>query len=270
MAKATVGGVSIDYELRGQGAPLLMFNGFRRSRVIWGEPFLRPLEERFTLVLLDNRGTGHSEKPQDGYSVEAFADDGAGVLDAAGIPSAHVFGVSMGGMIAQRFATRHPEKTRGLAIGCSHAGGDSVVPPEKEVWKLLQLLPDDGMDAREVARRQEAAYYTDSFRTASRQVIDEQFEIVNRNPTPESAVKGHLAAIEAFDGVAELAQIKAATLVISGDSDRLIVPENSRLIAGRVSGAALCLLEDSAHFFWVEKPEEAAAKLIEFFAKLAE
>ncbi len=270
MAKAAAGETAIDYELRGQGPPLLMFCGFRRSRVIWGEPFLAPLAEHFTLVLPDNRGTGDSGKPSEGYSIEAFADDGAAVLEDAGIAAAHVFGVSMGGMIAQRFASRHPDRTRGLAIGCSNAGGDSIVPPEREIWELLRLLPDDKMDAREVARRQEVAYYTGPFRESNRALIDEQFRVVNENPTPDFAVKGHLAAIEAFDGTGQLAGIRGPALVITGDSDRLIVPENSRVIAQGIAGAELSLLEDAAHFFWVEKPAETARRLIAFFAGIAE
>lgn len=270
MATAKAGDVSIAYELRGNGAPLIMFNGFRRSRVVWGEPLLQRLERHFTLVLLDNRGTGDSDKPAAGYSVEGFADDGAAVLEHAGIPAAHVFGVSMGGMIVQRFATRHPQRTRGIAIGCAHAGGDAVVPPEQEIWELLKLQPGAGMDAQEVARRQEPAYFTESFRAANRPLLDALFETVARNPTPQHAVQGHLAAIEAFDGVAELPHIAAPTLVITGDSDRLIVPDNSRLIAARIPGAELCVLEDSAHFFWVDKAEEAAQRLIDFFGRLAE
>lgn len=270
MATAFARDITIDYEIRGSGPGLLMLTGFRRSRVIWGEPFLAPLAERFTLVLPDNRGTGVSSKPAEDYSIEAFADDAAAVLDAAGIDKAFVFGVSMGGMIVQRFAQRHGSRTRGIAIGCSHAGGDSVAPPEKEIWDLLKLLPGGGLDAREVARRQEAAYYTEPFRQANRDLIDEQFRIVNENPTPDFAVQGHLRAIENFDGHRDLPAISAPALVIVGDSDRLIVPENSRLIAAGIPDTQLCILPDTAHFFWVEKPAETAAELIRFFTTLGE
>ena len=268
MATTDSNGIRIDYETKGAGTPLLMLAGFRRSRIIWGAPFLDALAERFTLVLPDNRGTGGSDKPQEDYSIEAFADDAAAVLDAAGIDRAFVFGVSMGGMIAQRFAQRHGERTLGVAIGCSQAGGDSVVPPEKEIWELLKLLPDKELDARAVARRQEAAYYTEPFRQANRDIIDEQFRLVNANPTPDFAVRGHLEAIESFDGSNDLSAIKAPTLVITGDSDRLIVPENSRHIAAGIPGSQLCILPEAAHFFWVEKPAEAAEELIRFFSAI--
>lgn len=270
MAKARAGDVAIEFETRGQGPPLIMLAGFRRSRVIWGEPFLEPLAERFTLILPDNRGTGGSDKPEQGYSIAAFADDAAAVLDELAIGAAHLFGVSMGGMIVQSFAVRHPGRALGVAIGCSQAGGEMVSPPEKEIWDLLKLLPNERMDAREVARRQEAAYYTEPFRQANRELIDEQFRVVNANPTPEHAVRGHLRAIEDFDGSAHLGRIAAPALVITGDSDRLIVPGNSRAMAERIPGAELCILPGAAHFFWVEKPRRSAAELIRFFANLAQ
>ena len=86
MPKLNAGAVSIDYELRGGGPPLLMINGFRRSRVVWLEGVLKPLAERFQLILMDNRGTGQSDKPRDGYSIEGFADDCAGVIAGLGLP----------------------------------------------------------------------------------------------------------------------------------------------------------------------------------------
>jgi len=262
------GAMSIAYELRGAGAPLLLINGFRRSRVVWLEGVLRPLAERFQLILMDNRGTGHSDKPEGGYSIEAFADDCAGLIAGLGLGRAHVFGVSMGGMIAQRLATRHPDKVHGLALGCTNCGRGSV-PSEKRIGELLRLVPNETMDAREVARRQEEAYYMPGFRERERALIDGMFDLVNQNPTPPHAVRGHLKAIDAFDACADLAQIKAPTLVITGADDPLIPAENSRRIAGRIPGAQLVLLPEASHFFWVEKPRETADALIRFFGALS-
>jgi pimeloyl-ACP methyl ester carboxylesterase len=269
MPKLNAGAVSIDYELRGEGPALLMINGFRRSRVVWLEGVLKPLAERFQLILMDNRGTGQSDKPRDGYGIEAFADDCAGVIAGLGLPRAHVFGVSMGGMIAQRLATRHPQKVHGLALGCTNCGRGGSILPEKRIGELLRLVPNDTIDAREVARRQEEAYYMPGFRNSQRTVIEGLYDLVNQNPTPPHAVQGHLKAIDAFDACADLPRIKAPTLVISGDGDPLIPAENSRLIASRIPGAQLVLLPDASHFFWIEKPRETADALIHFFGKLA-
>jgi pimeloyl-ACP methyl ester carboxylesterase len=168
-------------------------------------------------------------------------------------------------MIAQRLATRHPQKVRGLALGCTNCGRGSVAP-EKRIGDLLRLVPNDSLDAREVARRQEEVYYMPGFRQSQRALIEGLFDLVNQNPTPLHAVKGHLKAIDAFDACADLGQIKAPTLVITGDGDPLIPPENSRLIASRISGAQLTLLPDASHFFWIEKPQQTASALIDFFS----
>ena len=269
MPKLNAGAVSIDYELRGEGPPLLMINGFRRSRVVWLEGVLKPLAERFQLILMDNRGTGQSDKPQDGYSIEAFADDCAGVIAGLGMPRAHVFGVSMGGMIAQRLATRHPQRVHGLALGCTNCGRGASIPPEKRIGELLRLVPNEAMDAREVARRQEEAYFMPDFRSSQRAVIEGLYDLVNRHPTPPHAVQGHLKAIDAFDACADLPRIQAPTLVITGEGDPLIPAENSRLIASRIPGAQLVLLPEASHFFWIEQPRETAAALIRFFGGLA-
>jgi pimeloyl-ACP methyl ester carboxylesterase len=267
MTRIHTGAVTLDYELRGEGPPLLMINGFRRSRVVWLEPLLEALEPHFRLVLFDNRGTGHSDQPAGGYSIETFADDCAGLLAALGIGRAHVFGTSMGGMIAQRVATRHPGRVHGLALGCTDCGKGSV-RAEKRIWELLRMTPTASLDAREVAYRQEEAYVTGTFRATNRALLDRLFETVNENPTPPHAVQGHLAAIEAFDACGDLGQIRAPTLVITGAEDQLIPAENSRRLAAAIPGAQLNLLPEAAHFFWIEKPRETAQALIDFFKPL--
>ncbi|MBI3994297.1 MAG: alpha/beta fold hydrolase [Candidatus Lambdaproteobacteria bacterium] len=264
MTRVKVGTLYIDHELRGAGPPLLMVPGFRRSRAVWMEPLLTLLAERFSLVLIDNRGTGNSDKPEDGYSIEGFADDAAGLLDALGIARAHVFGVSMGGMIAQRIATRHPHKVSRLVIGCSHCGRSGAVPPEPHVLDLLRLMPNDSMDEMEVAYRQEEVSFTPTFRRQNRALLDTLFQALNANPTPAFAVAGHLAALEAFDACGDLGAIRAPTLFITGQDDRLIVPENSRSMARTIPGARLVELPQAGHLFWVEKPRETAEALIEF------
>lgn len=143
--------------------------------------------------------------------------------------------------------------------------GRGSILAEKRIGELLRLVPNETIGAREVARLQEEAYYMPGFRERERAVIEGLYEQVNRYPTPPHAVQGHLKAIDAFAGCADLPQIKAPTLVIAGEGDPLIPAENSRLIASRIPGARLVLLPDASHFFWIEKPQETADALIGFF-----
>jgi pimeloyl-ACP methyl ester carboxylesterase len=268
MPKAKANDITLEYELRGGGDPLVMINGYRRSRQAWGEAFVEALAERFRLVLFDNRGTGGSDKPESGYSIDGFADDTAGLMDALGLERAHVFGVSMGGMIAQRFALRHPERLRALGLGCTHFGGKRIARPEEAHWALLQLKPGPELSPRQVARRQEPVYFHPSFVQSQRAFIEAFYDRMEPYTPPVYVMQAHLAAIEAFDGYDQLPEIAAPTLVITGDSDRLIVPENSRMIAARIPGAKLVLLPQANHLFWLEKPREAANAVIAFMSEV--
>jgi pimeloyl-ACP methyl ester carboxylesterase len=252
MPKARANGITLEYELRGKGDPLVLINGFRRSRQAWGEPFIKALEPHFQLVLFDNRGTGGSDKPPldqaGGYTMEAFAGDIAELLDALKIDRAHVFGVSMGGMIAQTFGVRHAERVRALGLGCTHHGGKRIAKPEEAAWALIRLKPTAAMPAREVARQQDPIYFHPDF------------------------VRNHHDVIDAYNDRMEpyaLPDITAKTLIITGDSDWLIVPENSKLIAQRIPGAKLVILPKANHLFWIEKPNEAAQAIVDFMKGVA-
>jgi pimeloyl-ACP methyl ester carboxylesterase len=268
MPKAKANGITLEYELRGNGPPLVMINGFRRSRQAWGKPFVEALEPHFRLVLFDNRGTGGSDRPESGYSMEAFADDTAGLMDTLKLEQAHVFGVSMGGMIAQTFAVRHAERLHGLGLGCTHFGGKRIAKPEEAAWALIRLKPTPEMPPREVARRQDPIYFHPDFVRDHHDVIDAYNDLMAPYAPPVHVMQGHLAAIESFDGEGRLSEIAAPTLVLTGDSDWLIPPENSRRIAQRIPGAKLIVLPQANHLFWVEKPGEAARAIEDFLNNL--
>ena len=269
MPKAKANGITLEYELRGKGAPLVMINGFRRSRQAWGEPFIQALEPHFQLVLFDNRGTGGSDKPEGGYSMDAFADDIAGLLDALKLERAHLFGVSMGGMIAQTFGVRHAERVRGLGLGCTHFGGKRIAKPEEAAWALIRMKPTPELPPREVARQQDPIYFHPDFVRDHHDVIDAYNDRMEPYAPPVYVMQGHMAAIESFDGYDRLPDIAAKTLVLTGDSDWLIVPENSKMIAQRIPGAKLVLLPKANHLFWIEKPKEAARAVTEFMKGVA-
>src|ERR1700682_2151506 len=107
MPQVRIRDVNLHYDEHGSGDPLLMIMGLGASSAAWDPPLVDELAKSFRVVTFDNRGTGPTAKPDIPYSSEMFADDAAGVLEHLEIPTAHIFGVSMGGMIAQEFALRH-------------------------------------------------------------------------------------------------------------------------------------------------------------------
>src|SRR5260221_13250434 len=115
-------GAGIHWGEEGSGAPLLLIMGLGRSPHAWHRT--RPvLGEKYRAIALDNRGVGGSEAPPGPYSIAQTAADATAVLNAARVNTAHIFGVSMGGMIAQEFALQYPNKVRSLILGCTRESG---------------------------------------------------------------------------------------------------------------------------------------------------
>jgi pimeloyl-ACP methyl ester carboxylesterase len=143
-------GLKLRYEMRGAGEPVALIMGFSGSGRGWGEPFLKLMEARFKIFVIDNRGTGESDKPDAEFTLGDLAADIAAVLDHAKTPRAHIFGISMGGMIAQEFALAYPERSRGLVLGCTNCGSSHSVTADPAA--LANLIPAPGMDPIEAAR----------------------------------------------------------------------------------------------------------------------
>src|SRR5213080_5282891 len=135
MPDAIINGVRIHYNEAGEGEPLLLIMGYGMPGEAWlgSLPFLGG----FRAIYYDNRGTGLSDRPGGPYTIVQMADDAAGLLDRLGIDDAHVYGVSMGGMIAQELALRHPEKVRSLVLGCTMCGGEHSTMCEPEILEEL-------------------------------------------------------------------------------------------------------------------------------------
>ena len=269
MPKANNNGVSIDYEIRGSGPPMAMIAGFSSSRITWHEALISLLEPHFRLILMDNRGTGLSEKPEalEAYSIDLMAGDVVSVLDDLGIHKINLFGVSMGGRISQRLALLHPDRLNALVLGCTRGGGEFDVPGDPQYAELMMMRLKEGIDPYEGFIAREPAVFTDAFREANREFLDQFFQESMVNPTPIHALKGQRHAIQTFDNGGRLGEIRVPTRVVTGDSDRLAVPENSERIAAAIVGAELVVIPDAGHCYWIEKPNETARSLIEFFQK---
>jgi 3-oxoadipate enol-lactonase len=127
-------GPTVHYVRRGEGEPLLLIQGMGGNHLSWGEPFLEALEGDFDVVAYDHRGVGRSSRVTDPFTIVELADDAAALLDALGWDSAHVVGISMGGMVAQELALRHPERLRTLTLGCTYCGGEGSALTSNEVF----------------------------------------------------------------------------------------------------------------------------------------
>ena len=144
-------GTKIAYNVRGGGAPLALIMGFSGAGRAWGEPFLKLIEKKFQTFVIDNRGTGDSDKPDRSWSLGDMANDVTAVLDDAGVKRTNVFGISMGGMISQEFALAYPERVRGLVLGCTNCGASHSIAAPMEV--VSNLMPNPSLSPLEQAAR---------------------------------------------------------------------------------------------------------------------
>jgi len=251
-------GVKIYWDEAGRGAPVLLIMGLGYPSQMWHRT--RPLlAESYRTIALDNRGVGRSDVPPGPYSIEVMAADAAAVLDAAGVGSAHVYGVSMGGMIAQEFALQYPDRVRSLILGSTTAGVPNSVRAEPEVTR--RLLERGQSTPNEAAEAAIPFIYDPG---TSRERIDEDLA-VRKDWLPRSdAYINQLMGVLAWDSERRLERISAPTLVLHGAGDHLVPPSNGELIASRIPNAKLVMIPKAGHIYSTDQPEAAHGALLEF------
>ncbi|HEY1528499.1 MAG TPA: alpha/beta fold hydrolase [Candidatus Angelobacter sp.] len=255
-------GTRIYWDEQGKGEPVLLIMGLGYPSYLWHRT--RPaLKENYRTIALDNRGSGQSDAPSGPYPIALMASDAAAALDAAGVESAHVFGLSMGGMIAQEFALQYPSRVRSLILGCTAAGGPTAIRAEKKVTDVL-TGPAMGFEAMTQAMR---PFVYDSSTPLPR--IEEDLAIRRKwFPKPE-AYMAQIQGIFAWEAYSRLHNIAAPTLVIHGETDQLVPVGNGELIATRINGSKLVKLPKASHIFTTDQPESSLKSIMDFLGEQA-
>jgi pimeloyl-ACP methyl ester carboxylesterase len=252
MPKQKVNDIEIYYEVHGQGDPLVLIMGLRRN-LEWWYCQIPSLSKHFKVLVFDNRGAGRSDKPKMDYSIRLFTDDTAELMKSLDIRKAHVLGVSMGGYIAQELAVNYPEMVRSLILGCTSAGGDRVVLMSPE--RLKKFTANAGLSPEEILRNNMDIYFSDNFIREHSERIKEFIEISLRYYQPPDAFERQFAACLKHDTVHRLNRVTMPTLIMSGDDDPLVPPENSRILKELVPQAELIFFSGKRHCFFIEQAE---------------
>src|SRR4249919_1771674 len=255
MPSVDAGGTELYYERSGSGEPLLLIQGMSATHMAWGRPFLEGLEPRFECIAFDNRGMGRSGRAELPFGSAEMAADTAGLLDALEIETAHVVGISMGGMIAQELALAHPERIRTLTIGASYCGGPNGELMAPEDLQMLAAAYASG-EAERVFRAMWEINLSPGFRAEESNYMA-FVEMGSALPALRPVVMQQMRACGEHDTAERLSRISLPTLVIHGDADRLLGPANGREIAALIP-ARLEMLEGVGHMFWWEQPERSA------------
>jgi len=254
MPRIAAGDIQINYDSYGQGEPLLLIMGFGLPGIAW-LPVL-PFLAGFRCIYFDNRGTGNSDKPERPYTIPEMADDASNLLTALGITKAKVYGISMGGMIAQELVLRHPQQVEKVVLGCTTPGGSAAVRAPEEVYQKMNeafatmpTQPEQALDTMMpvlfppefIARHPEL-----------KPMMLAGFKMVP--PTPPESIERTMAAIVEFDAYDRLPQIKCPVMIVHGKKDVLVPPENASLIKGRIPHAEVFMIPDAGHSYGAADP----------------
>ena len=281
MPIAQVNGITIAYEERGDGPPLLLVMGLGGQLTDWPPSFVDALAERFRVVVFDNRDSGLSSqiegptpglwatlravlfrrKPEAAYRVADMAADSAGLLDHLGIGAAHVAGVSMGGMIAQQLTIDHPKRVRSLTSIMSTTGDPKVGRPRSSLVARMAVRrpPEPGSPVEEIVEQGMWLYRLISGpardEAAARELIRRS---IARSYRPEGTAR-QLAAIQASpDRTEALGRIGVPTVVVHGLVDPLVRFSGGQATAKAVPGSRLLAFPDMAHDLPSTRTEELA------------
>lgn len=246
--------MNLFYETRGAGEPLILIPGFAAGAWIWAWQ-VEDLSRDFQVVTFDPRGVGQSKIDENAVvSLETIATDIAGLLDDLKIEKAGVLGASFGGFVAQQFAVSFPERLNKLILACTSAGGKNHVAPDLEI--LAAFVSTDDLNKSERIRRFIVPAFTPEFYAANQETVEKVCELRGQNFVPETVYMQQLIAATSFDFEPCLAEIKAETLVLTGDRDVVVPPQNSVNLAEKIPNARLETIKNGSHMFFIENAAE--------------
>lgn len=285
MPAAPCNGITIAYEDTGDGVPVLLIMGLNAQLVHWPEPLVeRLVAAGLRVIRHDNRDAGRSThldelgKPPlrsailrsligfprpSPYSLADMAEDARALLDHLELPSAHIVGCSLGGMIAQVLACRHPNRVRTLTSIMSTTGGRYFGKP-RAMQALLAPPPfpgREGMIERSVNVFRTIAGSRFRFDEEScRAVVERAFD---RGMTAGGFCRQLAAVLAAGDRSGDLRRLEVPTLVVHGDEDPLIPPAAGRATADAIPGARLAMIPGLGHELPVDGLDELLAPVLE-------
>jgi 3-oxoadipate enol-lactonase len=258
-------GARIWYETRGSGDPLVMVYGIGGHSGDWWDAFPALLEPHYRLVLLDNRGTGRSEKPSAPWTMSDMTADVMAVADDLGLERFHLLGCSLGSIIVRHVVREYgPARIRSLSLLCPPNG----IPATEEDLRTA-LFWDPARPLIESARASWPIIHPPEWIARNENELIDRFNRTMANPTPARTFQFQLQAAQAApDPNPAVDAADVPVLILHGTIDRLVPPANAELLARQIPRARLEWLEGDSHNFWAHDPERSAAVLLDFLASV--
>lgn len=260
MATVTRDGVELHYELVGDGPPLVLLPGLGLSGAAWND--VVPHLPGRRLVILDTRGGGRSDKPGGPYTAQQLADDVIAVLDDAGVDHASILGLSLGGMIAQEVALRHPDRVRALVLLSTYAKPDDWA---RRLYELrMELLQRLGLDAQ--FKLSTLVLFSPYSLRAHPELVDRVERIFGAAPPDPEGYRNQMQYCLDHDAAARLGELSVPALVVAGGRDLIASPAQGRELADAMTDGRYLEIENASHALWLEHPRELGDAVMTFLA----
>jgi len=279
LEKVRVGDIEMAYKMFGKGDPILLIQGVGGSMDDWEPTILRELSSNHTVIIFDNRGVGNTTAGTKQFSIQQFANDSAGLLDALKIQKANVLGYSMGSLIAQQFVLTHPEKVDRLVLIASTCGGKDNVPNSPEVLELAKKLLSSVVNNTPIEPQEVKKTISLSYGPTWIKLHPDILESIPTNAKdlllsgmgPDTYIQQEKITQNwkstNWSGVcSQLPNIAKPTLVITGTEDVTIPAANSLIIAEKIPGAWLVQMKNAAHQITSQYPDEIGKILNTFLS----
>ena len=270
MVFAPVNGINLYYETHGseEAQALLLINGLGGTCQDWG-PLIPILSREFFSIVYDNRGAGKSDKPEPPYSMKTLAADAVGLLDWLNLETTGVFGVSMGGMIAQHLALGFPHRIEKLVLGCTTCRRLAMfcqrAGEPAQILEFLKPLPHDPEKKEIVVKERIRSLFSQAFLESHPEELQDFLLNVLKSDQTVRGYWGQLTAILEHSLCAKLSQIAVPTLVLHGTADSLVPLEEGLILAKRIPQAQFVAFEGAGHLFYLEQPTRLTSIVARFF-----
>jgi pimeloyl-ACP methyl ester carboxylesterase len=264
LPKVRVGDIEMFYVEVGTGEPLVLVMGFGGDHLAWGLQ-IPAFAATYRVIAFDNRGAGQSSAPDVAYSTPMMADDTVRLMDALGIDRAHVCGVSMGGMIAQEIALRHPARVRTLQLHATLGRSDAYMQRLVEAWRPVRRT----VSREEWMRTMTLWLFAPCTFGERPEFVELVVQNALMNPHPQS-LTGFIRqgdAVRAHDALDRLHMLRCPTLISVAEHDILVPPRFSQEITRHLPSAEFKTLADAAHGYFWERPDAFNAMCLDFLAR---
>jgi len=261
MPKAKINDISLYYEVRGRGEPLLLIAGLGSDSASWSE-VIKDLSLNFKTIAFDNRGCGRSDNGSSECTIALMAEDAVRLLDYLEIEKAHILGHSMGGCIAQEIAIEYPKRVNKLILASTCA----VLSQEnKSIFSDLLKVLEDGSSYQSFIREFFRLIFTPEY-LSNKNTAEGAVKSALNYPFPitPKGFRLQLEALNNFNSKDSLKEIEARTLIIAGGKDALITSEEAQLLSDKISFSEFLCLKNMAHSFFLENPAIFTEKIIDF------